>query len=201
MSCEQYDIEINRAVGAPAWKLVDCRHIPPDENAMRHLIYVTLEDADGSRLTGHGLDGIRVWFNWAGMKPEETPPPVVPDKPAPEPHCNIAVYPGMKTSVWVNEPGTVSDDAEGIHTGWPSDGEGNDYGHHSFSLTFRKVEAVPQPPVVVDVSPWRPAAQPGDYEAAIRELQGNVQALFREVDRLGRMLRSGESRLRQECHQ
>lgn len=156
---------------------------------MRHLVYVTLEDADGSRLDGHGLDGVRVRFNWVGMKPEETPPPVIPDKPAPEPHCNIAVYPGMRTSVWVDEPGTVSDDAEGIHTAWPSDGQGNDYGHHSFALTFRKVEKIEQPVTgITDVSPWRPAAPPGNYEAAIRELQGNVQALFREIDRLGRMV-------------
>lgn len=187
VTCEQYDIETNRAIGTPVWRLVDCRHIPPEENAMRHLIYVTLEDADGNRLTGRGLDGVRVRFNWVGMKQEETPPPVIPDKPAPEPHCNIAVYPGMKTSVWIDEPGAASDDAEGIHTAWPSDGAGNDYGHHSFSLTFRKVESKPmQPPV--DVSPWRPTAQPENYTAAIRELQATAQALFREVDRLGRMI-------------
>lgn len=186
MSCEKYGITTRRATGVPAWKLVDCRHVPANENAMRHLIYVTLEDADGSRLSGGGLDGVRVRFDWEGMKQEEAPPATAPDKPAPEPHCNIALYPGMHTNVWIDEPGTVSDTALGIHTGWPSDGEGNEYGHHSFALTFRKVERVEQP--VIDVSPWRPTVQPGNYEAAIRELQGNVQALFREVDRLGRMV-------------
>lgn len=43
-------------------------------------------------------------------------------------------------------------------------------------------------PQVIDISPWHPAVQAGNYEAAIRELQGNVQALFREVDRHGQQI-------------
>lgn len=43
---------------------------------------------------------------------------------------------------------------------------------------------------VQDVSPFHAAAKPDETTAAIRELQGNVQALFREVDRLTREVRS-----------
>lgn len=69
-------------------------------------------------------------------------------------------------------------------------------------------------PIVTDISPWHPAAKPDNYEAAIRELQGNMMAMFREVDRHGKQIaaladrvarleqaQAGRVNVRQECHQ
>lgn len=43
-------------------------------------------------------------------------------------------------------------------------------------------------PIVTDISPWHPAAKPDNYEAAIRELQGNIMMMFREMDRHGKQI-------------
>jgi hypothetical protein len=183
MTCDDYGITTARAVGLPAWRVVDCRHIQAEENAGKHSIYVMLEDANGKRLSDTG--GIVVRFSWDGMKPEETPPATMPDKPAPEPHCNVVMYPGMRTDVWVDEPGTSSDIAKGFSTLHPDEAGGNTVGHHSFEVTFRKIEnvAVTYP---VDVSTWQPGETAINYGPALREVQANVGAALRDLGSLSR---------------
>lgn len=173
-SDSEYSIGIDQGSGYPVWRAIDFRHVPAAQNNMRHLLYVNLEDTNGTRLVDVG--GLIVRFRWEGMRQDETPLDIKPDKSAPEPHCNIALYPGQITTAWVVEEGVVSDSIVGVHTGWPSDGEGNEYGHHSFSVTFRKV-------LKIEGSQIEPAGVmpiPDVWEA-IRRLQESVLALSSEM--------------------
>lgn len=176
-----HDISVSETLFVPAWKIVDIRHVPASENSMRHLIYVTLENSDGTRFVNNGRVVVR--YGWEGQREDENPWPAIPDKPYPEPHCNIANYPAMKTWVEVLEEGTRSDRVYNIHTMWPSDGEGNDVGHHSFSLTFRRVDA----PLFRETSENN-AAVARDSMRAPRDIESEIDTLQEVVFDIKRRL-------------
>lgn len=63
----------------------------------------------------------------------------------------------------------------------------DDFRRHAQMLDAQ-VHSTNTVPVVTDISPWHPAAKPDNYEAAIRELQGNMMMLFRDVARQGKQI-------------
>lgn len=122
-----------RRLAMPGWKVLEARHLTGAENHGGHYVYVDVCDAAGNDLRGTGVHAL---FGWEGMNEEEKPNPVALDKPTGEPAGNFVLYPGMKAWVEVQGLGLPSERVVGLHTAYPSDGEGNDFGLHSFYVKF-----------------------------------------------------------------
>lgn len=143
MNIDDYGIEIDRAQTGDgmAWKLVDARHLPPDENRGKHNAYVTILDEYGNRLHDPRL---KICWDWQGRREDEDNPPMPLDKPYPEPSGNVDLYPKMRASLRICGDGNDSDVVKNVHTMHPGEaGSGgelfNSYGHHSFEFIFQRV--------------------------------------------------------------
>ncbi len=140
-----YGVEIRTATVAPGswyWQVVRVHHLTPEENGGNHHIYMDILDpaiGDGSNPNGGRVYGARARVTWDGGEQI-----VTVDKPANEPGTN---FPMWKWQVCAAEalglPGLElpSDRVTGMHTGHPDEAPGNTLFHHSFSITFVKVQA------------------------------------------------------------
>lgn len=128
--------------GAWYWQAVRVHHLTPEENGGNHHIYLDLLDpelGDESQPDGGRVFGARARITWDGG--DQT---IVVDKPLNEPGTN---FPMWRWQVCAAEalglPGQElpSDRVTGLHTGHPDEATGNTLFHHSFSITFVKVQA------------------------------------------------------------
>lgn len=141
---QAYGVEIRPATVAPGgwyWQVVRVHHLTPEENGGNHHIYMVILDpaiGDGSNPNGGRVYGARVRVTWDGGEQI-----VTVDKPANEPGTN---FPMWKWQVCAAEalglPGLElpSDRVTGMHTAHPDEAPGNTLFHHSFSITFVKVQ-------------------------------------------------------------
>ncbi len=142
---QAYGVEIKPVAVAPGgwyWQVVRVHHLTPEENGGNHHIYMDILDpaiGDGSNPNGGRVYGARARVTWDGGEQL-----VTVDKPANEPGTN---FPMWKWQVCAAEalglPGLElpSDRVTGMHTGHPDEAPGNTLFHHSFSITFVKVQA------------------------------------------------------------
>jgi hypothetical protein len=141
---QDYGVAITAAVVAPGswyWQVVRVHHLTPEENRGNHHIYVDILDpmlGDGSNPNGARVYGARARVTWDGGEQI-----ITVDKPQNEPGTN---FPMWKWQVCAAEalglPGLElpSDRVTGMHTGHPDEAPGNTLFHHSFSITFVKVQ-------------------------------------------------------------
>ena len=96
----------------PRWRAT-LRQMSKDEAPGAHHAYV---DVYRGETDVRGTVAIR--YGWAGMQPEEQPAAVPTDKPAPEPACNIPIWPGQ--DLWLEVAGEPSDRVGGLdcYSGW-----------------------------------------------------------------------------------
>lgn len=128
--------------GAWYWQAVRVHHLTPEENGGNHHIYLDLRDpalGDESQPDGGRVYGARARITWDGG--EQT---VVVDKPLNEPGTNFPMWRWQVCAVEaLGLPGQElpSERVTGLHTGHPDEATGNTLFHHSFSITFVKVQA------------------------------------------------------------
>lgn len=142
---QAYGVEIKAATVAPGgwyWQAVRVHHLTPEENGGNHHIYLDILDpaiGAGTNPNGGRVYGARARVTWDGGEQI-----VTVDKPPNEPGTN---FPMWKWQVCAAEarglPGLElpSDRVAGLHTGHPDEAPGNTLFHHSFSITFVKVQA------------------------------------------------------------
>ena len=133
-------IELALTVG-PVWKVAGLWHLSPEQNGGNHHTYADLIDADGALLPVPNTN--LLVYDWEGMQPEETPPPVAFDKRPPEPSANVPIWAGQHLSTWI-EGGAqgapaISDRVVNLRTDQPGEG-GNSAGHHSFYIVWQYYE-------------------------------------------------------------
>ncbi len=140
-----YGVAIEGAAPAPGtwyWQAVRVHHLTPEENGGNHHIYIDMLDPElggGSNSMGERVFGGRARVTW-----NDGEQLVVVDKPLNEPGTNLPMW---KWQVCAAEalglPGRElpSDRVTGLHTGHPDEAVGNTLFHHSFSVTFVKVQA------------------------------------------------------------
>lgn len=123
---------IVRYQGNSSWvyRAVSVRRLSAKENHGNHHVYVDALDTDGRR-----VPGLKIGFTWVGRKDDEPAPPAAMDKQPGEAMGNLPIFWGQVVDVWLE--GQASDKVTGLHTVYPSDGEGNGSGHHSFKVVFQ----------------------------------------------------------------
>lgn len=126
--------------GATYWKLVEVRHLTPDENRGKHNVYVDVRNTDGKRLRDPAL---RIGWAWEGQRPDEAAPPAPLDKPEGEPAGNVELNRGQRLQVWIQGDGLPSDRAENLHSEHEAEiaadgAEGNYRYHHSYQVIFQR---------------------------------------------------------------
>lgn len=128
--------------GAWYWQAVRVHHLTPEENGGNHHIYLDLFDPainDGSNPNGGRVFGGRVRITWDGGEQI-----VVVDKPPSEPGANFPMWRWQVCAVealGLEGEQLLSDRVTGLHTGHPDEAPGNTLFHHSFSVSFVKVQA------------------------------------------------------------
>lgn len=124
------------------WQAVRVHHLTPEENNGSHHIYLDVRDlalGDGSQGDGERVFGARVRVTWDGGEQVLTV-----DKPLGEPGANLPIWRWQVCTVQaLGAPGQElpSDRVTGLHTGHPDEAPGNTLFHHSFSITFMRVQA------------------------------------------------------------
>jgi hypothetical protein len=131
---EAYGVSIGRII-SPHYRVIGVHHLTPDENRGLHNVYLDAIDSHGVR-----IKGLPMAYDWRGRKESQTVHPVALDKPDDEPGANIPMGTNQFISVWVagNEE---SDSVHGLSTGFPDEGNGNYWGHHSYLVVFLAAEA------------------------------------------------------------
>lgn len=138
-----YDVRIVPAdvpAGQTWWKIVEVRHLTPEENDGRHNLFADVLDESGVRDRNAAL---RLVWTWDGRRLDELAPPKSFDKPDTEPATNIDLYMGQRVAAWVEGDGLLTDRVENIHTNHPDERAANGallntIGHHSFHVTFQR---------------------------------------------------------------
>lgn len=140
-----YGVQIQPAnvkPGALYWQAVRIHHLTPQENGGNHHIYLDVLDPALGAAPGGRVEGARLRVTWDGGEQI-----VTVDKPVSEPGTN---FPMWKWQVCAVEClGLVgqelpSDRVTGMHTGHPDEAAGNTLFHHSFYVTYIKVQAAEQ---------------------------------------------------------
>ncbi len=135
-------VSANAEPGEWYWQAVRIHHLTPEENNGSHHLYLDVRDpalGDGSTPDGGRVFGARLRVSWEGGEQV-----LVVDKPLNEPGANLPMWRWQVCSVQVlGAPGDVlpSDRVTGLHTGHPDEAPGNTLFHHSFSITFVRVQA------------------------------------------------------------
>lgn len=140
-----YGVEIKAATVAPGgwyWQAVRVHHLTPEENGGNHHVYLDLLDpalGDGSNPNGGRVFGARARITWDGGEQV-----ITVDKPLNEPGANFPMWKWQvcaATALGLSGEEWPSDKVTGMHTGHPDEAPGNTLFHHSFSVTFVKVQA------------------------------------------------------------
>lgn len=168
--------------GQVYWRVVEVRHLTPNENRGKHNIYVDAVGPDGQRWVQPSL---RIGWTWEGRRADEPAPPKPLDKPAGEPMGNIDLGKGQVTRIWLIDD-VPSDAVEGMHTNHPDErgpnGEiWNSTGHHSF---YVKLQLATAGGIVVDEGTGPSTG--GEIPPPSSDLVAMVQALQLEVAELRR---------------
>ncbi len=195
---QQYGVTVQ--AGQPdaqgcVWRATVVSHVPDERNALRHNVYVNVQDETGRDLRGIGL---RLVWGWEGQRADEAAPPVTFDKPKGEWGANIAMFTGQR--VWCRIEGGASDTVRGLHTGHASEGDGTGYGHHSFEIVFQRVSAAVAPPVTGDDDMTR-ADWARRVTLLVAELQQVAQFLAGDQVRMGGYDSSNDSNNTGERHE
>ncbi len=141
-----YGAAIVGAAPAPGtwyWQAVRVHHLTPEENGGNHHIYVDLRDPElggDSNSDGGRVFGARARVIWTDGEQL-----VVLDKPLNEPGTNFPMWKWQVCAVealGLSGQELPSDRVTGLHTGHPDEAAGNTLFHHSFSVTFVKVQAL-----------------------------------------------------------
>lgn len=139
---------VHVASGAWYWQAMRVHHLTPDENGGNHHIYADLLDsatADAAHPLGQRVFGGRLKVHWGDGEQL-----ITVDKPLNEPGANFPMWKWQVCSVQgVGLPGEElpSDRVTGIKAAHPDEAPGNTLFHHSFGVTFCRVQATgPLPP-------------------------------------------------------
>lgn len=131
------------ASGTWYWQAVNVHHLTPAENGGNHHIYMDVYDGTaGNGEYGARVDGARLRVTWDGGEQA-----VTVDKPANEPGTNFPMWKWQVCAVeclGLTGQELPSDRVTGLHTGHPDEAAGNTLFHHSFHITFVKVQAAAQ---------------------------------------------------------
>lgn len=171
-----YGVEV-LGISGSQYQVIGVHLTPAQNRGMHNVFFDVLDEA------GHRIRGARVGYRWEGMRPEETPRPVVCDKPDNEPAGNLNLEWGMHVTTWVMD-GT-SDQVTKLHTAHPDQGDGNTRGHHSFYVVFQRRDTdplesppppVPNPPVGTPGDPLRQAVRTAidDLKTTISKLENSL---------------------------
>lgn len=140
-----YGVQIqaaNVAAGAWYWQAVRVHHLTPQENGGNHHIYLDVFDGAAGSAYGARVNGARLRVTWDGGEQV-----VTVDKPANEPGTNFPMWKWQVCAVeclGLAGQGLPSDRVTNLHTGHPDEAAGNTLFHHSFHVTFVKVQAEPK---------------------------------------------------------
>ena len=142
---EAYGVTIEPVVVEPGgwyWQAVRVHHLTPEENGGNHHLYLDVRDptlgTDANPL-GERVFGARVKISW-----EDKSQTIVIDKPLNEAGANFPMWKWQMCSVQalgLPDQELPSERVTGMHTGHPDEATGNTLFHHSFSVTFCKVQA------------------------------------------------------------
>lgn len=141
-----YGVSIVGATPAPGtwyWQAVRVHHLTPEENSGNHHIYVDLRDpelAGANDSDGGRVLGARARITWTDGEQL-----VVVDKPLNEPGTSFPMWKWQVCAVealGLSGQELPSDRVTGLHTGHPDEAPGTTLFHHSFSVTFVKVQAL-----------------------------------------------------------
>ncbi len=129
--------------GALYWQAVRVHHLTPQENGGNHHIYLDVLDPalDGVPYGGR-VEGARLRVTWDGSEQI-----VTVDKPASEPGTNFPMWKWQVCAVeclGLAGQELPADRVTGMHTGHPDEAAGNTLFHHSFHVTYVKVQAAEQ---------------------------------------------------------
>jgi len=140
-----YGVQIqpaNAKPGALYWQAVRIHHLTPQENGGNHHIYLDVLDPALGGAPGGRVEGARLRVTWDGGEQI-----VTVDKPASEPGTNFPMWKWQVCAVeclGLAEQELPSDRVTGMHTGHPDEATGNTLFHHSFHVTYLKVQAAEQ---------------------------------------------------------
>ena len=141
-----YGVQIQPANVKPGelyWQAVRVHHLTPQENGGNHHLYLdVLDPALGGAPYGSRVEGARLRVTWDGG--EQT---LTVDKPAGEPGTNFPMWKWQVCAVeclGLAGQELRSDRVTGMHTGHPDEAAGNTLFHHSFHVTYVKVQAAEQ---------------------------------------------------------
>lgn len=144
-----YGVTVERATVPPNawyWQAVRVHHLTPEENGGNHHIYLDVQDPaliSAQNPLGRVYQA-RLRVTWDGGEQM-----VTIDKPLNEPGANFPMWKWQVCAVQalgLAGQELPSDRVTGIHTGHPDEAPGNTLFHHSFSVTFCRVQA----PAVAD---------------------------------------------------
>jgi hypothetical protein len=142
---QAYGVAIVPATVTPGgwyWQAVRVHHLTPEENGGNHHVYLDILDptlAAEANLQGQRAFGARAKISWDGGEQL-----VTVDKPLNEPGANFPMWKWQTCTVEaLGLPGQElpSERVTGLQTGHPDEASGNTLFHHSFSITFVKVQA------------------------------------------------------------
>lgn len=146
------EISLNKAAAdsqqAAVWRVIGVRLLTAVESGSSQYLYVDLVDKNGQPVRGATP---LVGWTWEGRRPNESAPPIRPDKPAGEAACNIALNQGLKISAWIQDGAIPSDTALNFQAAPPRTTTGTVNPPRSFYVLFQKqsVSITPQPPTPV----------------------------------------------------
>lgn len=127
---------IHTGIGDVCWKAMTVHKLTPDENRGKHHVYIVLLNDSYEFIYTVAFE-TKIGYSWEGMREDEQPNPITPDKRYPEPIANIPMYKGQKLNVWIQDHDFSSDVVSGLTVDLPDESEGNTYGHHSFLVVFK----------------------------------------------------------------
>jgi len=135
---EAYGVTVEQSSADQRWEVTAVRHLSGAENTGKHNAYVSVYDENGNRVTN---DALRIGWTWEGRQPDEEAPPKKLDKPDGEiGHGDVPLEKGMIVTLWIEGDGLESSKVMGLHSMHPDEEDGNTWGHHSFTITFRQIK-------------------------------------------------------------
>jgi len=145
---ESYEVQVvHPSEYRPYFRCSKIEHLTPEQNRGGHQIYVRVVDEYGNRDYDQSL---RIGWTWEGKRPNEQAPPVRLDKPdgiTERGHGNLDLYLGQRIKLYIASTVTrvASDAVFNLHSNHPDEvapnGEiWNSIGHHSFVVTFVRIE-------------------------------------------------------------